>query len=283
MLRGMLLRLLAFLESSVSAEEHIRRSPELATVTLSIGGKEEHEVRLIDFTEDGPVADDAVNNEDFRAVTGSNGCAQLVAELCASEMVLANSLRSDRPDGVVSVSISYASNRQIVFFEPSHLRGHGNERCRGLPGVVTVHEEVWRSGRSLGHGDGTYRNVGPHLVLSSLVGALVAENGVDEGSSSNEGASTRQDECRVLLPFSGCRSTLRTGGGVPLGLEIGSLMLVGFAFSFASAGSLFWGFHYDDWKRRTLAVAGATVCFGALIFFFGWAYLAHPFRLLGVG
>ncbi|MER9411492.1 pyridoxamine 5'-phosphate oxidase family protein [Mesorhizobium sp. M0589] len=86
--------------------------------------------------------------------------------------------------------------------------------------------------------------------------------------------------CRYLLPLSGCRASLSGISGPALGIQIGSLVIVGLLFTFGGVGGLFWSFQNGDRKSVATGIGNAAICGFGLFFFYCWAFLGHPLGFL---
>jgi len=86
--------------------------------------------------------------------------------------------------------------------------------------------------------------------------------------------------CRYFLPFSGCSGSLGGIRGPHLGVQIGSLVGVGFLFAACAVVSLFWSFYNSDWHGKVLGLACGIFCIAGMFFAYGWAFTGHPAGLL---
>lgn len=100
-----------------------------------------------------------------------------------------------------------------------------------------------------------------------------------EGASHNDRAHERQPElgpCRRFLPFTSVSAAYRSRGGILLGLQIGSIMLVGFSLAFLGMFYIVGILEVPDRNRKFLRGFAGVACLAGTVSFYSWAFLGNP-------
>lgn len=158
---------------------------------------------------------------------------------------------------------------------------------RGEPKVLdndSYAEGIWAAWRLRDNGP-FHENIGPQLSLGGISGYFHRFAGKPERvneQNGSEGSEAYLPPCGVYLPLSGYSPFPSSVSSLALGGQIVGLVLIGFCFAFLAVFGFYWVFD-DPNRNRVFRGAGlaATGTVGCL-FFYGWAFSAHPLATWGL-
>ncbi len=108
---------------------------------------------------------------------------------------------------------------------------------------------------------------------------------INEGQNKTERSDGCEDDlrqCGYLLPFSGGGASVGGISSLALGLQIFGLALIGFLLAIPGSFGLYWIFDNPNRNRKFLGAGLAATFLPCTLFFYGWAFSAHPFATWGL-